>query len=595
MKCGRLGCLAVLALLEFYLPAHGAESAPSASSAEAEAESIVLRAMRDELNRAMQGLRLARLETPYFLAYRIDDSAVLNARARFGALTSATASRNRLLTVEVRVGDANLDNTNFLPMRTWGTPLTRSFALPLEDDYQELRRQMWLATDVAYKHALETLAKKRAALQNNSREDVPDFASQEPLVGLTDVPAEVPDIEDLKALTRGLAALFKEMPAIHESVVGARVINVHSRYVNSEGTAYAQSQPTVSLSALAKTQAPDGTVLQDFEVFYAHAWQHLPSRETLERRIREMGALLAMRREAAVVELYNGPVLFEGQAAAALFAQVVVPRLLALRVPIADSQMRGYAASLRNPFVDKIGARVLPRSLDVRDDPTINRNDAGPLLGGYAVDGDGVAARPTTLIERGVLRTLLAGRNPIAGILHSTGNQRGEMLMPSNVLVTTERGMSDAALRDEFMALVAERGTDFGIVVRRLGVRSAKLDQSDRTSTAARELPIERLTRAYKVYPDGREALIRKAELSGFGETAFRDIVAVSQAVSNHTLELFLSNAYALRSTSARYGNTPGRALVSVSIPNLLFEEASVRKPLGNVPRPPVTAHPFFE
>ena len=107
-------------------------------------------------------------------------------------------------------------------------------------------------------------------------------------------------------------------------------------------------------------------------------------------------------------------------------------------------------------------------------------------------------------------------------------------------------------------------------------------------------MPIERLTRAYKVYPDGREALIRKAELSGFGETAFRDIVAVSQAVSNHTLELFLSNAYALRSTSARYGNTPGRALVSVSIPNLLFEEASVRKPLGNVPRPPVTGHPVF-
>ena len=102
--------------------------------------------------------------------------------------------------------------------------------------------------------------------------------------------------------------------------------------------------------------------------------------------------------------------------------------------------MRGYAASLRNPFVDKIGARVLPRSLDVRDDPTIDGNDAGPLLGGYAVDGDGVPAGPTPLIERGVLRTLLAGRNPIAGILQSTGNQRGEMLMPSNLLVTTERG-----------------------------------------------------------------------------------------------------------------------------------------------------------
>ena len=590
MKHGLLGCLATLALLELCLPARATEPTHVA-----QADSVVLRAMRDELERAMQGLQLARLETPYFLAYRIDDSAVLDARSRFGALTSATANRSRLLAVEVRVGDANLDNTNFLPVRTWGTPLTRSFALPLEDDYQELRRQLWLATDLAYKHALETLAKKRAALQNNSREEVPDFATQAPHVGPADVPAEVPDIEDLKALTRDLAALFKEMPAIHESMVGARVIHVHSRYVNSEGTSYAQSQPTVSLSALAKTQAPDGTVLQDFEVFYAHAWRHLPSRQTLERRIRAMGAALAARRDAAFVELYNGPVLFEGQAAAALFAQVIMPRLLALRVPVADPQVRSYAASLRNPFVDKIGARVLPRLLNVRDDPTIDGNDAGPLLGGYAVDGDGVPARSTTLIEHGVLRTLLAGRNPIAGILHSSGNQRGEMLMPSNVLVTTERGLSDADLHDELMALVQERGTDFGIVVRRLGIRSAKLDQSDRVSSGAGELPIERLTRAYKVYPDGREIPIRKAELSGFGETAFRDIVAVSQAASNHTLQLFLGTAYALRSTSARYGNTPGRALVSVSIPNLLFEEASVRKPIGNVPRPPVTAHPFFE
>ena len=267
---------------------------------------------------------------------------------------------------------------------------------------------------------------------------------------------------------------------------------------------------------------------------------------------------------------------------------------MAVRVPVADRQARNVA-SLRNPFVDKIGARVLPRSLSVYDDPTIDGNDAGPLLGDYAVDADGVPARPTTLIERGMLRTLLAGRNPIAGILNSTGNQRGEQLMPSNLLVTTERGVNDKDMRDEFMALVAERNADFGIVVRRLGDPLIKLDYSDRSASGTGQIPVERLTRAYKVYPDGREEPIRKAELSGFAEAAFRDIVAVSQAVSNHTLKIALSNAYTLRFTSARYGNTPERSLLSISIPNLLFEEASVRKPIGNVPRPPIMAHPFFE
>ena len=585
MKRHLLVALATSALLMLCPPAQGAET-----------ESVVMRAMHDELDRSMRELKLSDMDKPYFLAYRIDDSAVLEAEAKFGALTVAVTNRRRLLTVEVRVGDAHLDNTNFLPRYAWGTPLTRSFALPLEDDYQELRRQIWLATDVAYKHALETLAKKRAALQTNTREEVPDFTAEEPHVSNADAPADVPSINDLESLVRDLAALFKEMPTIHESVVGARVVNVYSRYVNSEGTAYTQSQPTVSLHALAKTQAPDGTVLQDFEAFYARAWQGLPSRRILERRIRQMGAALAVRRTAEFVDLYNGPVLFEGQAAAALFAQVIVPRLLAVRVPVADRQLRDYATSLRNPFVDKIGARVLPRTLDVRDDPTIDGNGSGPLLGGYVVDGDGVPARPTTLMERGMLRTLLAGRNPVAGILNSTGNQRGAVLMPSNLLVTAERGVSDEDMRNEFMALIAERDAEFGIIVRRLGDPSDKLDYSDRPASGSGQIPIERLTRAYKVYLDGREEPIRKAELSGFSERDFRDIVAVSQAVSNHTLEMFLSSAYTLRSTSARYGNTLDRSLVSISIPNLLFEEATVRKPPGNnMPRLPVMAHPFFE
>lgn len=578
------GAVAAAALLALGLPAPAAP-----------AESAVLRAMRDELARSMDELVLAEMDKPYFLAYRIDDSAVLDAEARFGAVTSAMSNRSRLLTMEIRVGEPKLDNTNFLPTQTWGTPLTRTFGLPLEDDYQELRRQIWLATDVAYKHALETLARKRAALQTNMREELPDFTEEEPHVSRVHARAELPSLDDVKPLLRHLAALFKEMPAIHESLVSARIVNVTSRYVNSEGTSYTLSQPTASLHALAKTQAADGTVLQDFEVFYARRWQALPDRATLERRIRAMGAALAVRRDAEFVDIYNGPVLFAGQAAATLFAQVIAPRLLALRVPVADERMRGYAASLRNPFADKIGARVLPRSLDVRDDPTLSGNEAGPLLGGYAVDDDGVPAQPTTLIESGMLRTLLAARNPIAGILKSTGNQRGEVLMPSNLLVSAAHGLSAEELRDEFMALLAERNADFGIVVRRIGLPSALLDRRDRPSRGRGELPIERFTRAYKVYPDGREAPIRKAELSGFGEAAFRDIVAVSQAVSNHTQDMLLTNVYALRSTSARYGLTPGRNLVSISIPDLLFEEASVRKPSGNVPRPPVAAHPFFE
>ena len=577
--------LAAAALATLCLPTHGAQ-----------AESVVLRAMQDELARSMRQLQLEQMDKPYFLAYRVVDSLDIGAEARFGALTSSNNNRRRSLTVEIRVGDASLDNTNFLPEQSWQSPQARSFPLPLDDDYRELRRRIWLATDFAYKDALETLAKKRAALQTNTREELPDFTAEEPHTSFDEAGPGAPEVGHLESLARDLSALFKEMPVIHDSTVRAWVFSTFSRYVNSEGTVYTQHLPTASLQALAKTQAPDGTLLQDFEAFYARTWQALPERQRVERRIRSMGAALAARRDADFVDLYNGPVLFEGQAAAALFAQVIAPRLLAVRVPEAERRLRSYAASWRNPFVDKIGARVLARSLDLRDDPTIDRNAAGPLLGGYAVDGDGVPAQSTTLIERGVLRTLLAARNPINGILHSTGNQRGDLLMPSNLLLTTDRGVSAAEMRDEFMALVAERNADFGIVVRNLGVPSLKLDRSDRPAASGGQIAIERLTRAFKVYADGREEPIRKAELSAFGEAAFRDIVAVSETPSNHTFEVFIGSAYALQTTSARYGRTTGGpSLVSISTPDLLFEEATVRKPSGNVPRLPLASHPFFE
>ena len=565
---------------------------PSAAAEGRAEEDPVLCAMRAELERSQRELRLESMAGPYFLAYRVDDGLDLFAEASFGALLSSWTDRDRLLTLELRVGDATFDNANYLPRGA--SPQTRAFELPLEGDCQALRRAIWLATDIAYKHALEMLGRKRAALQNRAREDVPDFTAEEPRARFFEDDSTVPDVAAVEALARELSASFKDAPAIQDSRVRANVGNVFSRYVNTEGSAYAQSQSAAMVRALAKTQAPDGAVLQDFEAFHARDWADLPSRPAMAERIRAMAAMLARRQGADMVERYNGPVLFEGQAAAQLFAQVMTPRLLAIRAPAAPSSLAAYASSLRNPFVDKIGARVLPRLLSLRDDPSIDRNAGGALLGGYAVDADGVPAAPTTLVERGVLRTLLAGRNPIAGIARSTGNQRGELLMPSNLLLEPSRGLAADELRAELLALAAERGAEYAIVLRRLADPRVLLDFSDRPARQGDQARVERPTRAFKVYPDGREEPIRKAELAGFAVSDFRDIVAVSQRVTNHALDLYLANAYRQRAASARYGTTGGFPLVSISTPDLLFEEVTLRKPLGNVGRRPIAGHPYF-
>ena len=43
--------------------------------------------------------------------------------------------------------------------------------------------------------------------------------------------------------------------------------------------------------------------------------------------IRHVGRSLTAQRDAALLDQYNGPVLFEGQAAAEIFSQVFAPQL----------------------------------------------------------------------------------------------------------------------------------------------------------------------------------------------------------------------------------------------------------------------------
>ena len=557
---------------------------------------VVMQAMRDEIARSMQALQMERMEKPYFMSYRIDDLTAVQAVANFGALTDSSESRNRILAIEVRVGDPDLDNTNFMPARVGGSPATRSITLPLDDDYKELRRQLWLHTDRAYKHALETLAKKRAALQNRTREEIPDFIPAEPHTSFTAAAVPAPTGDLAEDVARELSAVFKDFASIHASQARASHVLSRSYYVNSEGTAFTASRPSVFVEVLAKTQADDGTVLQDFESFHGNTWEEITEGTAPVERVRAMAAALGARRDAPFIERYSGPVLFEGQAAAELFTQVLAAKLIAVRVPVAeDARMERFTASLRNPFEDKIGARVLPRGLSVRDDPTLQAYAGMPLHGGYTVDDDGVPATPTTLIENGVLKTLLATRNPIADIAHSTGNRRMMgIALPSNLIVTATRGLTKEELREEFRLLIEERGGEYGIVVRRLANPMAKLDRSDAPRAPRGEVRVDRLTRAFKVYPDGREEPIRKAELSGIGESDFKDIVAVSDTTTTYTLGFVPTAAYSLAVTTAQYGAAGTQPAMSIAVPDLLFEELTLRKPAGNAPLPPVATHPYF-
>lgn len=156
--------------------------------------------------------------------------------------------------------------------------------------------------------------------------------------------------------------------------------------------------------------------------------------------------------------------------------------------------------------------------------------------------------------------------------------------------------MSQDEMREELLALVEERGLDFGIVVRRLGNPQMTLSRERRFVLMLPEETgrsnVEPVNFAIKLFPDGREELIRKAELLGLGESSFREIVAASEALTAyHTTyrpRLGFTMSSLIFPSSGRISST----VVSLVVPQLLFEDVTLRRPTGDIPHLPLIAHP---
>ena len=569
-------------------------------------DDVVLRAMRDELARSMQKLQLEKLERPYFIAYRVTEKNTAEVKASFGALVSSSSARNRFLAVEVRVGSPKFDNSHFFSMSFLnrgglGGGFRGAALLPLEDNYRELRRQLWLATDSAYKKALEDLSRKRAALENKtSTEDVPDFSQEKPAtITEAQAPTKI-EIAQMESLARSLSAVLKGSAAIFSDSANVTMEQTYTRYVNSEGTTFTRNTPVAGIVLRAETQAADGAPLRDFLAAYGKSIGDLTSQRDLESRALSMGQRLEKLRSAPVLDHYNGAVLFEGQAAAELFSQVIAPALLAVRLPLTDApQFALFSASQGNPYQDRLGGRVLPDFLSVTDDPTLSRYQNEPLLGARRVDDDGVPTRRTVLVESGTLKTLLATRDPIAGVTESTGSCRGGTVAPSNLLVTSSQGLPDEAMKAKLLSLIKQRGKPFGIIVERLANPMAGEPQDIMMSLMSSmmpgqggEGPSRPALVAYKIFADGHEELIRNVAIDGVTSASFKDVVAASASSFVYNTP-FVSVGPSMFSIFV--GGSPaemGAPMVSFVVPSLLLDDVTLKRPMKEIPKLPLSSRP---
>lgn len=535
-------------------------------------ESPILSAMRDELTRSMSQLRMKDQPAPYYIEYEVEDRMMTRITARLGALVEDLWSPSRSLRVEVRVGDYAFDNSLFnAPVRSSGVialSTDGSTFAPLDDDYDAMRRQIWVATDAAYKRAISLFARKKAAFQNRATADAPpDFSQEKAEVRVWPGVPAVRANHEWPDRVRQLSAVFNGVHEIETSEVAVADTRGTRYYVNSEGTRVVSPIALASFRASAEARADDGMPVRDA---YATVEKHLtdlPSMSRLMAGTRDLVNRVMAVRRAPLGEEYTGPVLIEGQAIAEIVGQALVPAMLARRPAETPNPNRSSQQPPLTPFATRVGLRVLAAPFSASDTPSLDEFEGRPVAGSYAVDDQGLRPKDVSLVEKGRLMTLLTGRTPLKGLLQSNGHWRNGMVQAGVFQLQSADSMPAAELRKSYVNLLKTQDKPFGYIVR-VVANPADVPVGGGPSAGPLILHAARITQ------DGDEQVVRGMRFAPIAPATFRDLLEASTERALH---------------SYRVG--PGEA-VSVIVPNVVFEELEVQRSQEVVQRPPVVPSP---
>lgn len=566
-----------------------------------------LAALHDELQRSKDRLVLPGQQRPYFIEYRLLDLDERVISAEFGALLTSGTTRNRFMSVDVRVGNYKLDSSNFLSAEGFRGFLGSTGTVGIDRDYDSLRQDLWLATDQAYKEALDSYSNKQAALRALANAPTVDDFAQEPPVVTVDQRVE-PDwtSRNWESEARTVSAILKNYPELYNSRVTYHLIYATSYVVTTEGTQIRTSRSLAAIEASLGTQSDDGMPLHNYLALYANRPSQLPTADAVRQQLDGKGKELAALRTAAPVKDYDGPMLFEPRAAGSLLAQVLAPSVSGARPPLSMNtrfEQMMQALGGRSEWMGRIGQRVLPVTVTLTDDPSAQQFQGRDLIASYQVDQDGVRAQKIALVQEGLLKELLMSRRPGPDFDHSNGHGRSAFLgmprpMVSNLFFTASNGETPDNLRKKFLDACKQNGQDWGLLVREMDnpviASSTQEELSDSLATLASGAPngMRMPLLVYRVnVNDGHEELVRGALISQLTVRNLRTLLGIG---NDNTVFYYAQSQDAETAGTAlgAFGSANGGVPSDVIAPSLLFEEVEVRGPHGEPRRTPLVSPP---
>jgi predicted Zn-dependent protease len=267
--------------------------------------------------------------------------------------------------------------------------------------------------------------------------------------------------------------------------------------------------------------------------------------------------------DAPTVEPFVGPAILSGRAAGVFFHEIFGHRVEGHRLKD-ESDGQTFAKSLNSP--------VLPDFISVTFDPTRRQLAGQDLNGWYQYDDEGVVARRLPLVEKGILKTFLMCRTPIPGIPNSNGHGRRQpgaevVARQSNLLVEASRTVPEAKLKDLLIDELRRQNKPYGLYFQ--DITGGFTNTARRGINAFKVIPLV----VYRIYPDGRQELVRGADIVGTPLASFAKILAAGDR-----LDVF--NGFC----GAESGDVP----VAAVSPALLISEIEIQKKDSGRDRPPL-------
>ena len=538
------------------------------------AEDRLLTSLESELVRSFKLLEHAEDVPLYFLQYAVTDEHRTDVSASYGAIQRCEDRQRKFLTVDARVGSYRLDSTH--EIRGGGFDFSmfmpREVELPLEEDTDAIKSIVWKETDRAFKDAQERFIKVQAdrGVKVAERDTSPDFSPTSPqeYVG-TKVEIEY-DSKLWGERLKKLSAKFKKYAWIHDCSVRLTANATNKYLVNNEGTRLRHGLTLWRVRVYGKTIADDGMELYLSRGFDAHNPDKLPGEEEVARAIDSLINDLKALRHAPLTDPYTGPAILMNKASGVFFHEIFGHRI---------EGHRQKSESFGQTFTNKVREKVLPEFLSVYDDPSLKEFNGVELRGHYKYDDEGLPGERVSVVEDGILKSFLMSRSPIEGFPKSNGHgrrQHGNKVVSrqGNLIVESTKQISCKKLRQLLIEECKRQGKPYGLVFYDISGGFTSTGRGGPQVFKVIPLLVSR------VYPDGREEVVRGVDICGTPLTCFGKIIGTANdpQVFNGTC-----------------GAESGWVPVSAISPSILVEEIEIEKKEKAQDKPPLLPAPSHE